>query len=222
MVSILIQAYDLFCWAIYPPFCALCRTFLNERSVLCEPCRASVKPIVSVETPVTRSVSMRVHAIGDYRDPLRAMILAKGWSNRVVATQLGQLLWDLTCVKHLPCDYLVPIPLHWRRYASRGYNQAEVMAQEIARLHGSAPVVDMLKRVKHTAPQSQFTADGRQENLHGVFALRPGTDASTLRGKHVVFVDDLMTTGATLQAAAKVVRRFKPASMRAVVACRVV
>lgn len=95
---------------------------------------------------------------------------------------------------------IVPVPLHLYRLRSRGYDQALELARPIA-LHLGVPLCDrLLQRARHTAPQSQLDAAARRGNLRGAFAVRDQGHAA-LPG-HVVLVDDVMTTGATLQAAA--------------------
>jgi len=163
---------------------------------------------------------MKVFAISDYKEPLRSLILAKGHGDSLASYQLGRLIWQLTYVQQMPCDLLVPIPLHWTRYAWRGFNQADNIAQELS-IASDKPVVSLLSRIKRTLPQSQLSQEARQYNVKDIFVLAIH-DKHAYEGKHIVLIDDLMTTGATLRAAAKEVMKLKPASVTAVVACRVV
>jgi ComF family protein len=111
-------------------------------------------------------------------------------------------------------DVLVPVPLHWRRQFVRGYNQAEVIARRIGRAC-EIPVARAVRRVRNTETQTHLhSAARREKNLREAFALR---DASAVKGKHVVVVDDVWTTGATMQAMARVLKLGKPASLSAIV-----
>jgi ComF family protein len=86
----------------------------------------------------------------------------------------------------------VPVPLHWRRRWTRGFNQAEVIADELAyRLRIPLHAQALLRRQQHT-PQQQLTAAQRRRNLRSGFAIR-----GDVRGRHVALVDDVVTTGAT-------------------------
>ena len=201
-----------------PPFCANCKHFLDEPTILCVECKKMVRPIVSKSIVVTPSVTMSVIAIGAYIDPLKRMILAKSWGSRAVSFQLGELIWDMSYIRQQSFDIIVPIPLHWSRYAWRGYNQAESIAHVIAEKSGK-PVVSLLARTRRTPFQSYVAAYKRKSNVEHVFALR---NADQYTNKKILLVDDLMTTGSTLKYAAKQLISLKPESINAVVAARVI
>jgi len=91
-------------------------------------------------------------------------------------------------------DALVPVPLHWWRRLKRGYNQAERLAQGMAEVTG-LPVVNLLKRTKYRKPQSQLKGAARIRNAEGIYEAAIPDE---WRGKRLVIVDDVMTTGSTL------------------------
>jgi ComF family protein len=130
---------------------------------------------------------------------------------RSLAAPLGQLMsraWsDLDPVDGL--DAIVPVPLHRSRQRERGYNQAALLARELGpSLH--CPVVeDELVRVKATAPQIDLSAEQRRANVQGAFKCTKGS----LAGKRVLLVDDVCTTGATLEAAAAALYQANVASV---------
>lgn len=99
-------------------------------------------------------------------------------------------------------DAIVPVPLHARRMRERGYDQALELARPLAAALGLPLRSDLLQRVRATAPQSELDAGQRQRNLAKAFAAR--NEATPLR--HVALVDDVMTTGATVEAAARALR----------------
>jgi ComF family protein len=115
-------------------------------------------------------------------------------------------------------DALLPIPLHRARLRERGYDQALELARPLARALSLPLCQGLLLRARATTPQSRLHADDRQRNLRGAFVACP-TDAPLPR--HVALVDDVMTTGATLHAAATALRRAGVVRVDAWVAARV-
>lgn len=91
-------------------------------------------------------------------------------------------------------DALVPVPLHWWRRFKRGYNQAEMLAKGMAEVTG-LPVLNLLKRTKYRKPQSRLMGEARIRNAEGIYEA---SIPKEWRGKRLVLVDDVMTTGATL------------------------
>jgi competence protein ComFC len=159
-------------------------------------------------------------AIMKYRDPLKHLLLSKARSDIVTAYDIGHLMWEYTNIRHIAFDYIVPIPLHWTRYAWRGFNQAEEMGKILAH-KGDKPLVHLIKRKRSTPFQSSLAPLKRAENVKDVFAINTHNQA-LYHGKHLLLVDDLMTTGSTLKEAGKVLLKLKPRSITAVVACRVI
>jgi ComF family protein len=101
-------------------------------------------------------------------------------------------------------DCVIPVPLHWRREYARGFNQA----REIAR-HLGPPVMEALTRSRATTPQVTLSADERRANVTGAFVLRRASlfrPAPNLKGCKVALIDDVATTGATLEACARILR----------------
>jgi ComF family protein len=101
-------------------------------------------------------------------------------------------------------DIIVPVPLHTERLRWRGFNQSLLLAQAIGR--GQQIPVDpfLLERIRSTVPQTQLNERERQANVRGAFAV---VAAERLQGKHVLLVDDVYTSGATVQECAKTLRR---------------
>ncbi len=205
---------------IAPPVCAHCKIFLPERHILCQRCQISIRPIVSLDVPITQKHTLKVFALSDYQDPLKSLILAKRFSNITASTQLGKLMADMPVLQHIPIDCFVPIPLHWTRFAKRGFNQAQEIANVLARTTHK-PVVNLLTRSKQTTLQLKLSRAERVQNLADAFSIAGG-DLTAYHGKHLVLVDDVMTTGTTLQLSARQLLQLKPASLVAVVVCRVV
>lgn len=105
-------------------------------------------------------------------------------------------------------DAIVPVPLHYTKLASRGYNQSQYLAQGISRAT-SVPVVKAVKAIKEHSTQTHKDALERQKNIEGTFAVARRYVAS-LQGKHLLLVDDVVTTGSTLLACATVLKQAIP------------
>ncbi len=119
----------------------------------------------------------------------------------------GRLLASLWTRQAMPLERpqaLIPVPLHRGRLRQRGYNQASELASVLARHHGLPMLSDALCRHRATVQQTGLGAGARQRNLEGAFS--PGTVPPPWR-EHVALVDDVMTTGATLEACSRTLRR---------------
>ena len=148
------------------------------------------------------------------------MILSKRWSDRLASIQLGELMWENIPLSTFDYDYIIPIPLHWTRYAFRGFNQAEEIAYVIKKKK-KVPLVHLLKRIKKTAFQFDLTSSLRGTNVKDAFVLNT-IDREVYKDKHILLIDDLMTTGATIREAAKELLKLKPRKITVVVVCRVI
>ncbi|GMU19069.1 MAG: hypothetical protein AMXMBFR12_02610 [Candidatus Babeliales bacterium] len=205
---------------IAPPFCVYCKNFLKSRTIFCISCEQKIDQVVSVQIPITPSKNMMVMAACEYKEPVKSLIIAKSWGDIIAGDQLGHIIWDYSYLRHVPCDYLIPVPLHWLRTAKRGYNQAEEIAKTLAKLK-QVHVASIVSRTRNTPFQSSVSHDQRHSNVKQAFALK-NCDTTLYQNKHLIIVDDLMTTGSTLSQVAKVLIPLQPASISAIVACRVV
>ena len=119
------------------------------------------------------------------------------------------------------CDWIVPMPLSVERLQSRGFNQAWELASALVRQipTRATPDAKLLLRVKHMPPQSQLRREARLANVRGAFQVDP-LRAAELAGRRVVLVDDVMTSGASVFAAARALRDAGAAEVTAVVLAR--
>ena len=215
--------------ALFPPCCLACERVLiddpaSRRVRLCTRCR-----IGHATLPPELGELGDVSAIWSYDGPLgRTIVRLKFAGELALAGPLGRLLADDPRLSRTPAgaavDALVPVPLHWRRRVARGFDQSEAIARfalrELARRGRAAPeLVAGLRRTRPTRPQSDLDARSREANVAGAFARRRRARAS-LAGRHVLVLDDVTTTGATLRACLDALRRAEPASVSALALLR--
>lgn len=129
---------------------------------------------------------------------------------RALASPLAQLLKDYLQVKLLPREVLVPVPLHPHRLRERGYNQSSLLAKELGKLTGLPVVEGSLLRFRDTPAQTRAaSAEVRRNNVDGAFACQD----HKLQGKQVLLIDDVCTTGATLDSCAVALKKAGTSSV---------
>lgn len=139
-----------------------------------------------------------------------------------LARSLGRMLGrDLRGGRFASVDMIVPVPLHPNRLKWRGYNQSEWFAMGLSEELGLPVRTDLVERVTETSTQTKKNAEERWENVQGIFSLKKDAPLQDIKGKHVLVVDDVITTGATLMACAAAIAtigdvRISAASLAAV------
>jgi ComF family protein len=195
--------------------CAACREPLDHptRGAVCDGCWTAIDPISPpVLEPLPPLVSLST-AIGLYDGRLRDVVHSLKYDSRpTIAKHLAQRMARAGRDVLAGADVVVPVPLHRSRERRRGFNQA----RELAR-HLPLPMREVLARPKKTEVQADLPAGRRQANVRGAFALRGG---AAVDGLVVVLVDDVSTTGATLNACASVLLDAQAAEVRALTAAR--
>ena len=134
---------------------------------------------------------------------------------RVLTDFLVEAMQDVR-IQGSPADYLVPVPLHPTRFRERGFNQADALAETLSR-RTRLPILRCLERRRYTNTQTRYDRQERMQNLRNAFSLRKNSD---VREKHLVLLDDVLTTGSTLHECALVLRAAGAESVRAVTVAR--
>ncbi|MBT4595254.1 ComF family protein [bacterium] len=206
---------------IFPFECISCGIGCDFNVAMCGVCANELRVPPSLEIEVTKKVSVKVHAAGFYEGPLRELVLKKHYKDLSASRLLANVMFQkIDFEKLFGGDIvLVPVPLHWTRWASRGFNQATMMAKFLSKPTGIPVAKRLVRRVRKTAFQTDVPGDERGKNVSGAFELKPGA-REKLAGKHVVILDDLCTTGSTLKFVAREILRCHPEKISAVVACR--
>lgn len=183
------------CWnevgLISTPVCYKCGKISQDFNV-CQSCRKD-------------SYISRFIICGYWQDPLKSLIYSLKYRKlHVLANKLGGLLAE-TYIKFGKTDNvaIVPVPLHRNRLWSRGFNQAQILA-DIVSQKLDIPVASVLIRTKNTIPQFNLSRTLRKDNIKDAFKIK--SNLSKIKDKTVVLIDDLTTTGATTEECAKVLK----------------
>ena len=191
---------------VTPPTCARCGR-PDVPSGLCANCRVSPLTIESIRSLAVFDGQLR-HAIHAFKY-LRVAALAD---------PLGDALARFWLQTPIPADVIVPVPLHPRRQRERGYNQAELLAKRVSRAAGLPVRPGALRRTRATAAQMSLGMADRRTNVAGAFQCAE----ATLRGAVVLLIDDVCTTGATLDACAAALKSAGAAEVRGLTLARAI
>ncbi len=170
------------------PFCFLCSQPGSLIMGLCRSCWSRPLEIDGIRAPYRMEGAVRqaVHAL-------------KYQGVRSLAPTLGRLLAEFMDFNHISADLLVPVPLHRSRERRRGYNQSLLLAQEAGELAGLPVSRDALLRLRSTPAQARSASEAeRRSNVSGAFVA----ETSLVQGRRVLVVDDVCTTGATMESCA--------------------
>jgi ComF family protein len=220
-----LQALDL----LFPPMCGVCRA---GGSFLCDACRRRLPeaapprcsrcwrqmPSPAICRDCARSPLDGAWAPFVFAADARTLVHALKYDSlHALAEPMAELLAASLVERTRPAglDLVVPVPLHFRRRLPRGFNQSELLARGVAARAGIELDTRSLRRVRNTRSQLQAgDRAGRERNVRAAF--RCGTD---LRGRHVLLVDDVLTTGATLRECAATLKAAGAASVYGLAFC---
>ncbi|HXG79838.1 MAG TPA: ComF family protein [Methyloceanibacter sp.] len=227
---------------LLPPVCIACRGRIGSHGLLCGACFAKTDfiappicdrlgvplpydtgaPALSAAAIAAPPVYDRARAVARYSGTMRELVQSFKYRDRQEGLSLFAG-WLRKAGKELlaGADLLVPVPLYPWRLWWRRFNQSAMLAIALGRLAGIEVDCMMLKRVRRTASQVGLSAEERRRNVAGAFKLDPSR-AHRVKGKKVVLIDDVITTGATADACARALRRGKAAGVDVLVLARAV
>ncbi len=240
--QVMLQSWQGLVDLILPPRCLSCGALVEAQGALCVTCWSGM---TFVTDPLCERCGLpfdhdpggtmvcgaclrqdppfdRARAVFRYDDGSRRLILGFKHADRTEAAP-ALAAWMTRSAADLidDCDVIAPVPLHRRRLFARRYNQSALLSQALARRGGLFVVPDLLLRLRATPSQGRLTATQRRRNVAGAFAVRPDRLAD-LRGRRLLLVDDVMTTGATVAACARAALSAGAAAVDVVVLARAV
>ena len=220
-------ARDVILDALLPPQCLCCGTMVDRQGNLCAPCWSGMR---FLEPPCCQACGFpfphdegeevlcaacsrrhpdydRARAVLVYDDHSRPLLLRLKHGDRLDGVPaFGQWLARAGAEFWSGADLLLPVPLHRWRLLRRRYNQAALLAGALSRHCGVPSQPNLLRRRRATPSQGGRSRAGRARNVQGAFTIN-GADRARLRGSHVVLIDDVLTTGATVSACARILKR---------------
>ncbi|MGE3148877.1 MAG: ComF family protein [Pseudorhodoplanes sp.] len=226
--------------AALPPLCPACRELIGEDTGLCADCWAKLTPIarpycerlgipfaydpgpgiLSMQALADPPSYTRARAAVRYDDVARALVHALKYGDRLdLAPLMGRWMARAGAELTGDADGLVPVPLHWRRLWTRRFNQSAALAKAVSGHSGVAVIHDALKRAWPTRQQVGLSKTARAENVQGAFRA---ANRAAIAGRRLVLVDDVLTSGATLEACARALLRAGARQVDVLVFARVV
>ena len=199
---------------LYPDLCVVCgENLLKNEQHICLSCLSSIpktnyhlQPDNPIEkrfwgkVPVYRATAFFFFQKGSPFQKLLHVLKYKG--NKEIGEKIGKYAAAdlLESVDFNSVDLIIPVPLHPQKYKKRGYNQSEWIGKGLSEILGKPQDTGTLKRIRENTTQTKKSVFERYENTEGIFEC---SDTTSLAGKHVLLVDDVLTTGSTLEACIK-------------------
>lgn len=201
---------------LFPHCCIQCHA---GGSSFCDSCRAKLSYFVPPVCPgcgdpqVAQRLCLHcryeplklsgLRAFSDYVEPLRSIIHEfKYRGHPHLGDALGMLLAETYRRHHMTTDLIIPVPLHVERLKQRGYNQAQLLADSCARQLHIPTSTSLLTRTRTTSTQVKLGVQERRSNLHGAFQYHHNATTQMLLNRKILVIDDVCTTGATIEACA--------------------
>lgn len=237
----IIKSFGFLLDLLLPPRCFICKDIVYKNSGLCPKCFKQIRflsdqscpvcgrpytfPVENEKEPVcAKCLSKRpklqaLKAVFAYDDFSKSLILPFKHADRTDLVPFLSKLLQTRGKKMLDkADYIIPVPLHWHRLVKRKYNQAALLAVHLEKMTQKPCLLNVLIRCKNTLSQGHKNATDRKLNVKGAFEIK---NAHKIKGKNIVLIDDVYTTGATLNECADQLRKAGAKRVEALVLARV-
>ena len=214
---------------VYPPFCILCeaRDQPTENNI-CQRCWDNlprVNPVCLEPSAFEKSLQKKAFfdksaAVWQYSDSAQEIIhLLKYDSHRRLSESLGRAMGNvaLKLTEYAQADCILPVPLHRVKYREREFNQSFLLSHYVSKIIKIPVNSNALLRVRHTNPQANLTAEKRRFNVEDAFAVN---DKAFVNGAVVIIIDDVITTGSTINECAKELKQAGAKQVLALTAVR--
>jgi ComF family protein len=202
---------------LYPPVCVVCNRLMPDGGQkVCTDCWNAIPPVTQ-HLPLYQETRAKLLAEGNISGLVSCFVFKKEGPFQHIAhalkykeykslgidlgTRLGEVLED----GNFEVDILIPVPLHRIKYRERGFNQSEYIARGIASIMGKPVVANAVCRARHTRTQTRLNIEERRKNMDHAFELNP-LSSDILSEQKCLLVDDVITTGATANSCAQVLR----------------
>ncbi len=225
---------------LFPPVCPLCHEAAPEAHALCAACFSNLHfishpacdccgqpfPYAMGEGALCAScldeqpLYDKAWSVFAYDDQSRHLVTRLKFNDRTdLVPLLGRLLHGYGTAVTKGREIVMPVPLHRKRLLQRRYNQSLYLAREVSKRCAIPLMIDGLRRQRHTAPQTGLSRKERLVNVARAFGVAPRY-ADTIKGRHVLLVDDVFTTGATINACARALKKAGAASIHVLTVAR--
>ena len=222
-INLFMALFRAFIDILFPPKCLICKRHSIKQEI-CTQCTASFKPVISPLCILCGSPFLTEgddnHRCGNcikeippfdiaaslfyYEEKMALAIQKLKYSKKSsLAAHLGKLLSEHPITENV-FDLIIPVPLHLSRLKERGFNQSQLIAKELGNNISCNVKASLLERAKPTLPQVGMKRKERVQNVKGAFQLRKDAD---LRGKSILLIDDVFTTGATVRECSKILKK---------------
>ena len=199
---------DFFVNLLYPPRCIFCGEITIDKSIICPPCKKALADELNNKSPDVYKKNFqninKYAAVLEYNSfTKKAVIDLKHHGRREACQFFGELLFDeyKNIYGDRAFDAIIPVPMHKIKKHKKGFNQAELIAREISKRANSKVLLDCLVKPKYKKQQKLLSGQMRRENAMGAYKV---IDEDLIRGKSILLVDDICTTGSTLDSCARI------------------